>query len=232
MVMAALHLLLLCVLPIRGDTTITAGEIQRAIEAYVAQYSGIPLKDMMIEYRGIPDAMTLQEQNVQLRITPSSPPILKGNVILPIEIVSPTRTLKRIIVSLKIRTFEHVLFAKRKIERHREVTSEDIAVQRVETTYLPKNVITSEEQFAALRTCRVIFPGRPLTEDMFELLPAIEQGNDVVIVIIVNHVILKARGKAAQSGGIGDIISVTNAASGERFKAKILDAQTVEVIEH
>jgi len=238
MLLAAFQFLLLWLSsPGSGDTTITASDFQRAIEAYIAQScsSGtIPMENMMIEYRGIPEAITLREKDIHLRVVPSGLPILKGNVILPMEIVTGTRTLKRLIISLKIRTFEDVFFAKRKIERHQEITNEDVTIRRVETTYLPRNIITSEQQFAGVRTSRVIFPERPLTGDMFELPPAIEQGNDVIIVVVVNNVILRTKGKAKQSGRIGDIISVVplcGTASGEHLKVKILDTQTVEVVE-
>ena len=64
---------------------------------------------------------------------------------------------------------------------------------------------------------------------MFEVPPAVEKGDRVIIKAENNIILITASGKALEEGGIGDQIRVMNTSSGKEIVATIKKPDLVEV---
>lgn len=87
----------------------------------------------------------------------------------------------------------------------------------------------SPEDFVGLRTTRQILSGAMLNHLNVEIVPLIERGDQVTIVVQMGSLVITAPGEARASGGLGDTISVRNLLSKEIVQAEILNAETVQV---
>ncbi len=77
---------------------------------------------------------------------------------------------------------------------------------------------------------RFVRAGSPVAEHYFRQPLAVESGHQVTIIAQRNGLRVSAQGIALVRGRIGDIIKVRNENSQKTFSAKVIDAQTVEVV--
>jgi hypothetical protein len=60
--------------------------------------------------------------------------------------------------------------------------------------------------------------------------PEVASGTQLIAIAVVGHVKATAPAEARQPGRVGEIIRVTNRATGASLRARVLDARTVEVV--
>lgn len=85
------------------------------------------------------------------------------------------------------------------------------------------------EDFVGLRTNRYVSCGSALTTLNVEVVPIIERGAQVTIVVQTDSIVVTAPGIARGTGGLGDVISVQNTLSKQVISAEIVDVNTVRV---
>src|SRR5690606_26713785 len=78
------------------------------------------------------------------------------------------------------------------------------------------------ELVAGYEATRFIRPGEMLTPRRLRERPLVERGEQVKILIVGDGVQITARGKAQESGALGDVIPV--ARDGSRRKSDLIDA--------
>lgn len=121
-----------------------------------------------------------------------------------------------------------VVVAARDLTRGEILSAEDLVVEAREFRSGEPDP-RSLEEFVGLRASRSILAGAPLTELNVEVVPVIERGDAVTILVRSAGLVVTAPGVARGSGGIGEIITVENTLSKQRLQAEIIDAHTVEV---
>lgn len=89
--------------------------------------------------------------------------------------------------------------------------------------------LRSVEDFVGLRTSRHIMGGSALTSLNVEIIPIVERGAEVTILVQTSSLMVSAPGIARGAGGVGEVISVENTLSRQMVSAEIIDAQTVQV---
>jgi len=60
--------------------------------------------------------------------------------------------------------------------------------------------------------------------------PEVNAGSQVTALAVVGHVTASAPAEARQPGRVGEVIRITNRATGASLRARVLDARTVEVV--
>lgn len=118
--------------------------------------------------------------------------------------------------------------AKRDLRRGDIITAEDIEIAAVEI----RNTKPDERSladFIGLRAKRTIFQGTTLTDLNVEVIPVIERGANVTIIVQTSALVVTAPGVAKGTGGIGEIIAVENSLSKQIVQAEIIDEGTVQV---
>ncbi|NMB21551.1 MAG: flagellar basal body P-ring formation protein FlgA [Firmicutes bacterium] len=114
------------------------------------------------------------------------------------------------------------------LPRGHVISPADITVEEQEFRSGQPDLRTVEE-FVGLRTTRHILSGSPLTTLNVEVIPIIERGAQVTILVQTGSLVVTAPGIARGSGGVGEVISVENTLSRQMVLGEIIDAQTVQV---
>lgn len=121
-----------------------------------------------------------------------------------------------------------VVVAATDLPRGHVIAYEDLALEHQEfRTGQPD--LRSMDDFVGMRTSRHVIKGSPLTTLNVEVVPLVERGTQVTILVRTATMVVTAPGIAREAGGLGDVISVENTLSRQIVSAEIIDAQTVQV---
>jgi flagella basal body P-ring formation protein FlgA len=60
--------------------------------------------------------------------------------------------------------------------------------------------------------------------------PEVSSGQQLLAIAVVGHVKATAPAEARQPGRVGEIIRITNRATGASLRARVLDSRTVEIV--
>jgi flagella basal body P-ring formation protein FlgA len=204
-------------------------DLEKAINNFILTYGKYKKENVLIEYKNLPEKVILNDQNVKLEISEAADIYYVGNTIIPINFVSNGKIIKRLPVSVKIRTFDSILVAAKKIEKNEIISTESIKKKWIETTYLYSQGIKNELECIAKRAIKYVPPGQPLTLNIIENLPIIKKGTPVKIVAKINRVVVSTWGIAKEDAKVGDTIEIEITNSKTKLKAKVIDKETVEI---
>lgn len=205
------------------------GEIRDTVRQYVLAHVGVPAADVVIEFHRIPESFALAGAPHRLQIDGDGVVKLRGNVCLPVHVVQQGSGDRIIIVTFSVRTFGPAVFAAQAIARHERIGGSTVAVRRVETTSLPKDVLVNAGTLDGMRTKRAISEGIPVCAGMLEPVPLFGAGDPVTVLVKAGNVTLSVKGVAREDGRKGDVVIVQKEGSHDRVKARVIDARTVEV---
>jgi flagella basal body P-ring formation protein FlgA len=113
--------------------------------------------------------------------------------------------------------------------RGQEITASDLAFQQMPVGRLPDNAISDADQLIGMAARRTINPGQPVVSSAVGLPIVISRGDLVTMRYKLGGLVLSARGKAMDEGGVGDVIQVSNVDSKRVLQAVIAGPQLVEV---
>lgn len=131
--------------------------------------------------------------------------------------------------SVTVRVFDTVIVANHDLRIETPVTETDFRMEEVAVdgrTEYCKDI----KEVAGLVPHRYIRAGSPVAKSYFQQPVVISYGTPVKIVVRYNGLNVSAKGTAMSRGRIGEVIKVKNDASQKVLAAKVIDAQTVEVI--
>lgn len=209
---------------------VSPDEIKSVVREYVLSHLDSSLrKDAVVEFRSLPEPIRLSHSEYTLRVGSESTPRLRGNVSLPVEIVSEGKIQRRAMVSIRVTTFGNALAAKHQLERHTKVSDSDFEVQRMELSSVPDDVVANASQLTGKRTRKVISSGSTLRESALEIAPSVLQDEVVTLIVKTKRVILSTNAIAKEDGLLGSVIKVQKINSHERIEAKVVGEHTVEI---
>jgi flagella basal body P-ring formation protein FlgA len=209
--------------------TVPVAEIRQAAEQYIRSSLGLPQEDVMVEFRGESAPVTVPGTHYTVRIADGLPGHLSGHVTIPMEILTAGNISRRILISLRVRTFGDVLVAVRRLDRHTAIGATDVAVRHVETTLLSRDLLRRPEEVIGKRTSKMIAEGEVLAGRMCEPSPVIRQQSTVDLVAKSGSIRISTRAVALEDGCAGGMITVKKIGSNVKVSAKVLDENTVEV---
>lgn len=229
---AFVHVLFAFVLTIVGNNTRTVkeSEIKEVVRTFVASRFEESDAHYAIEYRNLPTILLNVPQGATLQVAVSPETEMRGIVLVPIEVFANGRVEHTFIVTIKVRTFEQVLMASDKIDKHDNADEIAATEERIETTGIATEPIKSYSLLRGKRAKQFVAKGTVLTERMFEKIPLVNQGSTVTLIMKSNNVVVKALAIAREDGSSGDVVLVQKQGSGDKLKARVVDAQTVELI--
>lgn len=206
-----------------------SSDFKQTIEEYIYRKLNYKKENLVFEYLNVPEKIVVQSSNAKLIVSDVSSNLLKGNVTIPINVVSENKVLKRVFISLKIRVFDTVFVSKKPINQFQNFTYENVEKKRIEITGYEEPV-KKETEIIGMRANRYITEGKVITANLIENVPIIKNGQQIQIISRVNSVVIKALGVAKEDGRKGEIITVENTSSGAKLKAKVIDEENVEII--
>jgi flagella basal body P-ring formation protein FlgA len=219
-----------CFIFLLFETVIEKSDIEKYLTDFVLNQGKYSKQNVIIEFTSIPDKIVVKEQNVTLAISDFSNLILRGNVTLPLDVISSGKIAKRSYISMKIRTFDSVYVALRNLRQNEVISTENVQKKWLETTQMNRQEAKSDAECLGKRVTKYITGGQPLTINFIENLPIINKGRSVQIRAKVNSIIVSTQGIATQDGRIGDIIFVKNSSNGSKLRGIVRDENTIDLI--
>ncbi|MEK7263951.1 MAG: flagellar basal body P-ring formation chaperone FlgA [Bacteroidota bacterium] len=215
-----------------GDITFTQQEIRKIVEDFIFQQITLDRNNVIVEFRNITSEIQLQtEQQITPSVLLDKNIALRGNVTLPVEFRSNSRVEKRVLVSVKIRTFENTCTPSRQILKGEILKDEDILEQKIETTDNREQFFSDKNECIGLRAKRTLQIGSTISRDMLEALPILLRGQIVTVYVQNGGVTVTVRGEVQKDGSIGEVITVKLERSHERVKVKVLDNESVLLVQ-
>ncbi|MDZ7260808.1 MAG: flagellar basal body P-ring formation chaperone FlgA [candidate division KSB1 bacterium] len=186
-------------------------------------------QDIILEFHRLPEAIRVPEGKLELQVLPGNHGDLKGNVVINLEVFVNNELQEKIPLCVKIRTFEKVVVARNRINRHQIIRAEDIGLEKRETTLISQKLLTLPQEVVGKRAKGIINPGRILEPALIEPVPLIQRGDLVTIMVKLGNVSVSTVGKALEDGYQDQWITVENVSSRKRLTAQVQDSKTVLV---
>jgi flagella basal body P-ring formation protein FlgA len=207
---------------------ISEDEIIKLLRDYVKNelMEGI---DVQIEIRDIPDDILVYKNKYELRVVPKPQLKLKGNRTFHMELYEDGRLKRKFIVQARVRTFDYVLIANRRIKQGEIISEGMFSVRKVETTFLRDDYVGKLSEILGKRLRKSIMAGEILFANYVEDIPLVKRGNKVRIQVISPVVKVETEGIAKQDGWLGDEIRVLNLSSKRVITAKVAGKDIVRI---
>jgi flagella basal body P-ring formation protein FlgA len=225
-------MMLLCAILMVGDPgpgTVPAENIRLAVQRYVAERMSKGNVEYVLEIRSIPSAMASDPSICTVQVAREASITLKGISTIPVDIVCSGRVEQRVLVPVRVRTFDNVLMTRRQLRRHEPVTSADVIFERIETTSIDETALRNPNDLAARRTTRILPARSILTRNQLEIIPAVNQDDIVTVSVRTRTTSVSLRGIAKEDGTIGATITVQPEGRHDRVRARVVDKGIVEL---
>ena len=208
---------------IEGET------IEKIFQDYVYDNAPWEKDQIVIEKINTPPSIALPKGELDWEIDEKNNNDFIGNTSLLIDFKVDGESQRKLIVSGKISVIREVVKAARNIERGDIITAGDIIQVSEKRRYFKKSLIDNIKEVVGKRATRRIQADQSIQARMFEVPPAVEKGDRVVIKAENNELLITASGKALEEGCVGDQIRVLNVSSGREIIATITTTDLVEV---
>jgi len=203
--------------------------LEEIFRDYVLDHSPYERDQIYIETINAPASVALPEGELEWEIDAKHNRNFIGNLSLLIDFRVDGDSQKKIIVSGKISVTREVVKAVRNIDRGDIITAQDVTLASEQIKYFRKNIIASTKEILGKRATRRIQADQTIKSGMFEVPPAIEKGDRVVIKAENSDLLITASGEALEEGCVGDQIRVMNVSSGREIIATVRRTDLVEV---
>ncbi len=154
----------------------------------------------------------------------------RGNIELIVTARSNTTPLFKVSVIFKVRVFEDVVIAKRKIGRRQRLTREDIFLGKREISKIHNLSFSSVDDLTGKVAVRTILSNAIITENIVEIPPTVQKGSVVKLYIEANNFSIVTKGLAQEAGRTGEVIRVRNLDSKKVLYGKIVGPERVQII--
>lgn len=215
------------------SSKITGAEISRKARDHLL--SVLPLNNMetTVELQRVPRDQWVSRKRDEFILDASliDPNNDRGNIGVIVSAVSADGIpFFKTPVFFKVRVFEYVVIAKRKINRAQPLSSENVFIARRETTKARGMVFSSIEDLNGKTAVRAIIPNTIITENMVETPPTVLKGNLVKVFIKSSSFSIVTKGLAQETGYTGKIIRVKSVDSEKILYGRIIDSESVQII--
>jgi flagella basal body P-ring formation protein FlgA len=213
-------------------TKITGLEIAQKAKEYLSSFLPMVDRETTIELVKFPGDQWVprkrSEVDIDISLVDSSKD--RGNINLIVSATSNSIPFFKVPVNFKVRVFEYVAIAKKRIGRHRNLTRENIFIGKRETTRMRGIAFSSMENLVGKITTMAIQPNTILTEGIVEIPPTVTQGSLIKLFITAKGFKIVTKGLAQQTGYTGDVIKVKNLDSKKMLYGKIINSDKVQIV--
>jgi len=129
-----------------------------------------------------------------------------------------------------VKLYRPVAVATSQVSPGEILTTDKLRYERMDTGRLGSGYYTDLNKVLGLATRRSLTPGMVITDSMVNKPVLIKRGSIVNLVARIGSMEVTAAGQAMQDGREGELIRVQNINSTKIISAKVLDANTVQVL--
>ncbi len=209
---------------------VSSAEIKEAVRAHVLERLGVRPDDVLIEFRGAVRDIDVADGPVRLIVGSDGMPRVRGSMSIPVDVVAGDAVVRRLLVSLRVRTYGDVLVAARLLDRGDILRPADVVRQRVETTDLPDDRIVLWDDCTEKQTARVVTAGTVLRRSLLEPLPIVHRGERVILAVRGGAVVLESEVIATADAVLGASVIVKKPTTHERLVARAVGPKRVEIV--
>ncbi|MCX7984362.1 MAG: flagellar basal body P-ring formation chaperone FlgA [Bacteroidetes bacterium] len=210
---------------IRTEYDLKADIVARASQW--AHRSGID--SITVEFRRFQIPKTNVQGTEVFRVVDDGCVFRKGRVIVPVEIVRENITVARFSIPVVLRTYQFVYVAQRQIQRGERFTHQNCRLMLFETTYLPADVVTEYAELETLIAARILSEKSVVTRSVSKPIPIVNPYDIVTLKVRAGTVMISTPAIAKEEGYRGKHITVQRVDTHQKYRARVLDAHTVEL---
>lgn len=204
--------------------------LHSTVEHHISQWAQrAGIESVFVEYRSYQLPALSTTDDVEIRLV-SDAVVRKGYCSLPVEVVQNKKTVVRFLLPVVVRTYEHVYVTRKMLQRGERFTAENVERMFLESTQLPPDVITEGSVLENYEASRIIKERSVVTRSLCKAVPVLNPQDVVTLRVQSGSVCITTTAVAQEAGVVGDIITVQGVDVRKRYKARIVDARTVELV--
>lgn len=180
-----------------------------------------------------PSDLILPDRDYELEINLTRQQNLIGDLSLTVVIKLDGDIYRKIYLGFEIKLLEEVYVARRTIEKGERVTKEDFVMDLRSLKGVQGETITDFNN-TLVKDGTVKYPitaGSVLTTRYITRLDLIHRGDELVAEVVMGNIMVSTMVKACQNGTRDDYITVENLKTGNRFKARVVNAHLVRIVQ-
>ncbi len=210
--------------------TLSRDELNGVAAAYVrGRLAGVS-QEVAVTPRGADEDLMVPAGLVKLKVIPPSADRVAGMLLVPVQVIVDGELYKVVPVTLLVELHQPVVVALAPLRRGTSISRRDIGLERRDITYSEGKYFTRAEDVLGKSVKGHIRAGEMVSPQAIEIAPVIKRRQNVTLVYQRGNVEVRLRGQALADGRPGEVISVLNTASGKKLNARVVDAETVEVV--
>jgi flagellar basal body P-ring formation protein FlgA len=151
---------------------------------------------------------------------------LWGNSTVGVRCQAPEKW--SLFVPVQVHVWDAVVVSTRAIARGQVLKADDVALQNLDLTQLPRGVLTDTSEAVGKTTTSHVNGSMPLRADMLRAAAVVLQGQTVRIVFVGRGLRVSSEGRALGNAGTGEPVQVKTA-SGKLIKGIVQGPGVVEV---
>lgn len=182
-----------------------------------------------IHFPRIPSDITAPESEISLEVIQKKFGRLKGSFLVNIGVYTDGKLYRNVPVSVKVRTFEPVVTALRRISQGELITKDNVQLSFEETTGYNYDLVSNIALVAGKRTKLSISEGKPVLLKNIEDPPLVKKGDQVTIEVTRGGISISCSGTAVEEGRLGELIRVRRDDSNIEYRAKVKSASSVVI---
>ncbi len=145
----------------------------------------------------------------------------RGRVAVAVALFVGDQLVKRAVVSPYIEVADRVVVAARPLVKGRVIVREDLAWSSRDRAGSPPDVARDLESLVGLRAKRGVSGEQLVRNGDFEVVPVVERGDRVTLVLIQGPLLIQGAGLAKETGATGDWIRVVNLDSKRELTGRV-----------
>ncbi len=210
--------------------TLLRTELNGVAVAYVrGRLEGIS-QEVGITPRGADEDLLVPAGQVGLKVIPPSADRIAGMLLVPVQVLVDDELYKVIPVTLLVELHQPVVVALAPLRQGSRISQRDIGLERREITHSDGKYFTRLEDVLDKSVKGYIRAGEMISPRVIEIAPVIKRRQNVTLIYQRGNIEVRLRGQALADGRPGEIIPVSNAANGKKLNARVVDAETVEIV--
>jgi flagella basal body P-ring formation protein FlgA len=213
----------------RSAIIIAEKELKQMVSDFIFQNISQDNKTFRIKEIRVPQSVILPKGSVAYKVTAPRSGELMGKCSIAVDLSVNGQPQKKVWTTATIEILGPVVMTRKPLGRHKPITEDDIELQTVDLSDLPRDVIVDPEAVLGKRTRRAIGAQTPLRADLIELPPLVKRGDLVTIIAESNGLKITTLGQVKKKGRLGERIPVINMDSKKILYARVIDENTVKV---
>ncbi|HOE10308.1 MAG TPA: flagellar basal body P-ring formation chaperone FlgA [bacterium] len=211
--------------------TVSADTLAERIMRDIMQEFNWDPKELSVRVLSLPNDLRLPPGDVRIQVYRTSPQRY-GTVQYDLTILLNDNEYMHRTLIVEIAHRRNVFVFRNNKPAGSMVTLQDVDVQTryVRSEREDEYTISDPRELVGRKLGRTVNPGITVTRDLFARTYLIPRGQVVSVVVQNGNLRMNIRGKTEQNANIGDIIRVRNLFNNKIVQARVVDANTVEMI--